>query len=64
MHVKQDKPQNASEVLKFYDWSFKNGQKMAEELDYVPLPPALVAMIQDAWKTQIKDASGKAVWSY
>jgi len=64
MHVKQDKPQNAAEVLKFYDWSFKNGQKMAEELDYVPLPPALVAMIQDAWKTQIKDASGKAVWSY
>jgi hypothetical protein len=29
----------------------------------VPLPPALVAMIQDAWR-QIKDASGKAVWSY
>ena len=25
---------------------------------------AKVAMIQDAWKTQIKDASGKAVWSY
>ena len=38
MHVKQDKPQNAAEVLKFFDWAFKNGQKMAEELDYVPLP--------------------------
>ena len=39
MH-KQDKPQNAAEVLKFFDWAFKNGQKMAAELDYVPLPDA------------------------
>ena len=38
MHTKQDKPQNAAEVLKFFDWAFKNGQKMADELDYVPLP--------------------------
>src|SRR4030095_1237114 len=35
MHVKQEKPQNAAEVLKFFDWALKNGQKMAEELDYV-----------------------------
>ena len=47
MHVKQEKPVGL-EVLKFYDWAFKNGQKMAEELDYVPLPPALVAQIADA----------------
>ena len=30
MHVKQDKPQNAAEVLKFFDWAFNNGQKMAD----------------------------------
>ena len=41
LHAKQDKPQNAAEVLKFFDWAFKNGQKMADELDYVPLPDAL-----------------------
>jgi phosphate transport system substrate-binding protein len=62
MQVKQDKPVGL-EVLKFYDWAFKNGQKMAEELDYVPLPPALVAQIADAWKTQIKDAAGKPIWN-
>jgi phosphate transport system substrate-binding protein len=62
MHVKQDKPQNAAEVLKFFDWSFKNGQKMAEELDYVALPPEVTKVIADAWKAQIKDASGKPVW--
>jgi phosphate transport system substrate-binding protein len=62
MHVKQDKPQNAAEVLKFFEWSFRNGQKLAVDLDYVPLPESLVKLIQDAWKSQIKDGSGKAAW--
>ena len=47
MYAKQDKPQNGAEVLKFFDWAIKNGQKMAEELDYVPLPPPVVAQIED-----------------
>ena len=34
----QDKPAARAEVLKFFDWAMKNGQKMAEELDYVPMP--------------------------
>jgi len=62
MHVSQDKPQNASEVLKFFDWAFHSGQKMADELDYVPLPDSLVKQIEETWKLQIKDASGKPVW--
>ena len=63
MHVRQEKPQNAAEVLKFFDWSFHNGQKLAEELDYVPLPEAVTNVIESAWKAQIKDASGKPVWT-
>ena len=63
MHVKQDKPENAAEVLKYFDWCFHNGQKLAEELDYVPLPDNLVKQIEDAWKAQIKDGSGRATWS-
>jgi len=63
MHVRQDKPQNAVEVLKFFAWTFQNGQKMAEELDYVPLPDLLVKVIEDAWKAQIKDSAGKPVWT-
>jgi len=62
MHAKQDKPQSAAEVLKFFDWSFKNGQKMADELDYVPLPSALVAQIEDSWKAQLKDGAGNPIW--
>jgi phosphate transport system substrate-binding protein len=40
--------------LKFFDWAFKNGAKMAADLDYVPLPDSLVAQIRNTWKTQIK----------
>ena len=60
MHAKQDKPQNAAEVLKFFDWSLKNGQKMAEELDYVPLPDSVVKLIEEAWTARIKERSSSA----
>ena len=52
MHKVQDKPENAKEVLKFFDWSFKNGGKMADELDYVPMPDPVVKLIQSTWKSQ------------
>ena len=62
MHKAQDKPANAKEVLKFFDWSYANGDKMASDLDYVPLPDSLIKLIAKSWKTEIKDTSGKAVW--
>ncbi|MRR50434.1 MAG: phosphate ABC transporter substrate-binding protein PstS [Rhodocyclaceae bacterium] len=62
MHKSQDKPAQAVEALKFFEWSFKNGAKMAEDLDYVPLPDSLVKQIHGAW-ANIKDTSGKAVWT-
>ena len=60
MHKVQDKPAQAAEALKFFEWSYKNGGKMATELEYVPLPDSLVKQISASWKN-IKDASGKAV---
>jgi phosphate transport system substrate-binding protein len=61
--VASDKPANTTEVLKFFDWAMKNGQRMAEELDYVPMPAPVVAQIEAAWKAQVKDAAGKALWN-
>ena len=60
MHTKQDKPANATEVLKFFNWAFANGGKAASELDYVPMPPDVVATIQKSWG-EIKDPAGKAI---
>ena len=62
MHTTQAKPENAKEVLKFFEWSFKNGGQMAAELDYVPMPDPVVKLIQAAWKSQLKDASGKSLY--
>ena len=61
MHTTQAKPENAREVLKFFEWAYKYGDKMASDLDYVPMPDAVVNMVQSSWK-QIKDASGKALY--
>jgi phosphate transport system substrate-binding protein len=62
MHKVQDKPAQGAEVLKFFEWSYKNGAKMAEDLDYVPLPDSLIKLIHSSW-AQIKDASGKPVFT-
>ena len=43
----------SNEVLKFFDWAFKNGKQMALELEYVPLPDALTAQIRQRVWTQI-----------
>jgi phosphate transport system substrate-binding protein len=59
----QDKSASGQEVLKFFDWALKSGQKMAEELDYVPIPDSVVKLIADSWKSQIKDAAGKQLWN-
>lgn len=60
MHVVQDKPANASNALKFFDWAYANGDKMAEELDYVPLPASVKDLVRKQWGA-LKDAGGKAV---
>jgi phosphate transport system substrate-binding protein len=62
MHATQPDAKKAQEVLKFFDWSYKNGAAMAAELDYVPMPQPVVEQVQQAWKAQLKDSSGKAIW--
>jgi phosphate transport system substrate-binding protein len=61
MHKAQDKPANASNALKFFDWAYASGDKSAEELDYVPLPAKVKDLARKAWADNLKDTSGKAV---
>ena len=60
MHLKQDKPANATETLKFFNWAYANGTKAASDLDYVPMPAPVIAAIQKSWG-EIKDGAGKPV---
>ena len=61
MHKAQDKPAQAASTLKFFDWAFTTGDKMAEDLEYVPLPDPVKALVKKLWSASIKDASGKSV---
>ena len=60
MHKKQDKPENAAIALKFFDWAYEAGDKLALDLDYVPMPDSVVKLVKAEWK-KIQDASGKPV---
>jgi phosphate transport system substrate-binding protein len=60
MHKVQDKPAQAAQVLKFFEWAYKNGDKTADDLDYVPMPASVKTQIAKAWG-EVKDASGKPV---
>jgi phosphate transport system substrate-binding protein len=42
------------EALKFFDWAYRNGARMAAELDYVPLPESLIKQVRATWKSEIK----------
>lgn len=61
MHKKQDKPENALIALKFFDWAYEGGDKMAIDLDYVPMPDSVVKLVKSEWK-KIQDGAGKPVY--
>ena len=59
-------PKNAAEAavaLNFFAWAYKNGDKLAEDLDYVALPDSVVKLIEATWAKEVKDADGKPVYS-
>lgn len=62
LHKTQEKPANAKEVLKFFEWAFTNGGKLAQDLDYVPMPDPVVKLIQAQWKSSLRDPSGKPIY--
>src|SRR3569623_1114959 len=62
MHKAQADAAKSKEVLKFFDWAYTKGAPMTTDLDYVAIPAPVVKLIESAWKSQLKDGSGKAVW--
>ena len=60
MYKAAAKPASSSSSLKFFDWAFRNGDKMASDLEYVPLPASVKELVRKQWG-DIKDPSGKAV---
>jgi phosphate transport system substrate-binding protein len=62
MHKQVQDAAAATEALKFFDWAYANGSRMAQDLDYIPMPAPVVAAIKKQWG-EIKDASGKPIYA-
>ena len=62
MHRSQADALTGRAILKFFDWSFKNGSKMSEELEYVHLPQSVIKLVQDNWRRDLKGADGSTIW--
>jgi phosphate transport system substrate-binding protein len=62
MHKQQADSLTGRAVLKFFDWSWKNGAKMSEELEYVHLPQSVIKLNQDNWKKDLKGPDNNSIW--
>ena len=54
MHKEPTDKAASGEAIKFFKWAFAKGDKMAEELDYIPMPDAVVKLIEKTWSADIK----------
>jgi phosphate transport system substrate-binding protein len=63
IHKQPQDPAAATEALKFFAWAYAKGSKMAEDLDYVPMPASVVTAVENVWSKEIKDAGGKPLHS-
>jgi phosphate transport system substrate-binding protein len=59
IHKAPADPANASDALRFFSWAYEKGDKLAEDLDYVPMPTSVVGLIKKTWAAEIKGADGK-----
>ena len=62
VYKKQDNAATGKAVLSFFDWAYKNGDATAAQLDYVPLPAPVKAMIRKQWVANVKGPDGKPVY--
>ncbi len=63
LYKQQQNPETAATVLKFFDWAYHDGDKMAEKLDYVPMPPKVVELVEKTWQEKVAGPDGHPIWT-
>jgi phosphate transport system substrate-binding protein len=63
MYKTPEDPAASREALKFFAWAYKNGGKMADELDYIAMPDSVVKSVEAMWAKDIKGADGKPIFA-
>jgi phosphate transport system substrate-binding protein len=61
VYAKPEKPEETQAALKFFDWAYKSGDKLASDLDYVALPANVKDQVRNAWKG-VTDPAGKPIF--
>ena len=54
MHKDSTDKAGSAEAVKFFKFAFEKGGKMAEDLDYIPMPDSVVELIEKTWSADIK----------
>ena len=54
VHKQVPDPAAAQEALKFFDWAYANGGKMAQDLDYIPMPDNVVKLVEAMWDKDVQ----------
>ena len=62
MHKQQADTLTGRAVLKFFDWSYKNGGQMAADLEYVHMPADVIKLVQENWKKDFRGPDGNTIW--
>jgi phosphate transport system substrate-binding protein len=52
----------STNVIKFFDWGYKNGDSVASQLEYIPLPDAVKSSVRDAWHSEVKGPDGRPIF--
>lgn len=63
VYEKPEDPAATAEALKFFAWSYAKGDKMADELDYVPMPDNVVKSVEAMWQKSVVGKDGKPVFA-
>jgi phosphate transport system substrate-binding protein len=62
VHRQQKDGETGRAVLRFFDWGYRNGGAAAKELGYIPMPLSVVELVASTWRSELKDAAGRALW--
>jgi phosphate transport system substrate-binding protein len=54
MHKQPTDKAASADALKFFAWAYENGDKMATDLDYIPMPDSVVKLVKETWAKDIQ----------
>lgn len=62
LQATQDRADAARQVLRFFDWGYRNGGPLADQLNYVTLPDSVIQLVEDNWSKNVRDRQGQPIW--